>query len=100
VPQRPEPVSANAEADLRRVRCRRCGVRTELVGWARTGSLFTRDFEDRVAGLTRVTDKTTVNRLFEISWVTVGRIVATLLRQLGRKAASTDHLRFIDAQKG
>ncbi len=26
--------------------------------------------------------------------------VATLLRQLGRKAASTDYLRFIDAQKG
>jgi transposase len=46
------------EADVRRVRCRRCGVRTELVGWARTGSLFTRDFEDQVAGLTRVTDKT------------------------------------------
>ena len=26
--------------------------------------------------------------------------VATLLRQLGRKAAPTDYLRFIDAQKG
>jgi len=26
--------------------------------------------------------------------------VATLLRQLGRKAASTDYLRFIDAQRG
>ena len=26
--------------------------------------------------------------------------VATLLRQLGRKAASTDYLRFIDAQEG
>ena len=29
-----------------------------------------------------------------------GAPVATLLRQLGRKAASTDSLRFIDAQKG
>ena len=67
------------EADLRRVRCRRCGVRTEVVGWARTGSLFTRDFEDQVAGLTRVTDKTTVNRLFEISWVTVGRIATRVV---------------------
>ena len=26
------------EPDLRRVRCRRCGVRTEQVAWARTGS--------------------------------------------------------------
>jgi uncharacterized damage-inducible protein DinB len=26
--------------------------------------------------------------------------VATLLRQLGRKPASTDYLRFIDAQEG
>ena len=26
--------------------------------------------------------------------------VATMLRQLGRKAVSTDYLRFIDAQRG
>ena len=69
------------EANLRRVRCRRCGVRSEQVAWARTGSLFTRDFEDQVAGLTRVTDKTTVKRLFQISWVTVGRIAARVVRE-------------------
>jgi transposase len=69
------------ESDLRRVRCRRCGVRSEQVVWARTGSLFTRDFEDQVAGLTRVTDKTTVKRLFEISWITVGRIASRVVRE-------------------
>jgi len=31
--------------DLRRVDCRRCGVRTELVPWADPGSRYTRDFE-------------------------------------------------------
>ena len=69
------------EADLRRVRCRRCGVRSEEVSWARTGSLFTRDFEDQVAGLTRVTDKTNVKKLFQISWVTVGRIAARVVSE-------------------
>jgi transposase len=69
------------EATVRRVRCRRCGVRSEQVAWARTGSLFTRDFEDQVAGLTRATDKTTVKRLFGISWVTVGRIAGRVVRE-------------------
>jgi transposase len=36
-------------ATLRRVRCRRCGVRSEEIAWARTGSLFTRAFEDQQA---------------------------------------------------
>ena len=69
------------EGTVRRVRCRRCGVRTEEIAWARTGSLFTRDFEDQVAGLTRATDKTTVKRLFGISWVTVGRIAGRVVRE-------------------
>src|SRR6266581_1112063 len=67
------------EATLRRVRCRQCGVRSEEIAWARTGSLFTRAFEDQVAGLTRATDKTTVKRLFRISWVTVGRIAGRVV---------------------
>ncbi len=67
------------EGTLRRVRCKSCGVRSELVAWARTGSLFTRDFEDQVAGLTRATDKTTVSQLFEIAWVTVGRIAGRVV---------------------
>lgn len=59
----------------RRVRCRRCGVRTEQVPWARAGSRFTEDFEELVAYLAQVTDQTRVTELMGISWTTVGAIV-------------------------
>ncbi len=36
------------ECELRRLRCRDCGVRLEAVPWARAGSPYTRDFEDVV----------------------------------------------------
>lgn len=66
---------------VRRVRCRQCGVQTEQVPWARTGAIFTRDFEDEVAGTLRRTDKTTVGRLFRISWETVGRIASRVVME-------------------
>jgi transposase len=66
----------------RRVECPACGVRTEQVPWAEAGSRFTRDFEEMVAYLTRVTDKTQVTRLMGISWRTVGEVVE---RVVGRK---------------
>lgn len=59
----------------RRVRCRRCGVRTEQVPWAPQGSRFTWDFEELTAYLAQVTDKTRVTELMGISWTTVGAIV-------------------------
>ena len=59
----------------RRVACPACGIRTEQVPWAEAGSRFTRDFEEMVAYLTRVTDKTQVTRLMAIAWRTVGAIV-------------------------
>jgi transposase len=60
----------------RRVDCRRCqGVRVEQVPWAEHGSGFTRDFEELVAYLAQITDKTQVTKLMGISWETVGRIV-------------------------
>ena len=59
----------------RRVECAACGVKTEQVPWAESGSRFTRDFEEMVAYLTRVTDKTQVTRLLGISWRTVGEVV-------------------------
>lgn len=59
----------------RRVACLACGIRTEQVPWAEAGSRFTRDFEEMVAYLTRVTDKTQVTRLMAIAWRTVGDIV-------------------------
>jgi transposase len=59
----------------RRVDCPRCGVRVEEVPWAAAGSRFTYDFEEMVAYLAQVTDKTKVTELMGISWVTVGSIV-------------------------
>ena len=39
------------ECELRRLRCRDCGVRLEPVPWARPGARHTRDFEEAVAWL-------------------------------------------------
>ena len=61
-------------ATLRRLRCPTHGVVVEGVPFARTGSRFTRDFEDLVAYLATKTDKTTITRLQRIDWDTVGRI--------------------------
>ena len=65
--------------DLRRIRCRRCGVRVEWVPWAAPKSWFTYDFEDQVAYLAQRADQTTVSELMRISWVTVGQIVARVV---------------------
>jgi transposase len=69
--------------DLRRVDCRRCGVRSELVPWAEPGSRFTRDFEDQVAYLAQVTDQTTVSTTMRIAWKTVGQIIERVIARLG-----------------
>jgi transposase len=50
-------------------------VRTEQVPWAPLGSRFTGEFEELVAYLAQVTDKTRVTELMGISWTTVGAIV-------------------------
>lgn len=63
------------ECELRRLRCRDCGVRLEAVPWARAGSAYTRDFEDLVAFLAQQMAKTPIARLLHIAWDTVGRIV-------------------------
>jgi transposase len=68
--------------DQRRVDCPRCGVRAELVPWAEPGSVFTRDFEDQVAYLAQIADRTTVSTLMRIAWVTVGSIVARVVARL------------------
>jgi transposase len=68
---------------LRRVECRRCGVRSELVPWAEPDSGFTRAFEQQVAYLAQRTDKTTVCSVMDIAWETVGRIVQRVVARLG-----------------
>jgi transposase len=66
----------------RRVACRRCGVRAELVPWADPNTVFTRDFEDQVAYLAQISDRTTVSTMMRISWATVGSIVERVVARL------------------
>lgn len=63
----------------RRVTC--CGVVTEQVPWARPGSRFTEDFEELVAYLAQITDKTQVTKLMRVSWHTVGSIVDRVITE-------------------
>jgi transposase len=80
--------------DIRRVDCRRCGVRTELVPWAEPESDFTREFEQQAAYLAQRTDKTTVSSLMRVAWTTVGSIVARVVERLA-PADRLDDLRII-----
>ncbi len=63
------------ECELRRVRCRDCGVRVEAVPFARAGARHTRDFEDVVAFLAQQMAKTPLAKLMRVAWSTVGAIV-------------------------
>ena len=65
----------------RRVECPNCGVRVELVPWARPGSRFTRPFEEMTAYLAQSTNKTEVARMMGISWRTVGNIVERVVAE-------------------
>jgi transposase len=58
----------------RRVNCPQCGVRTEAVPWAEVGNRFTTIFEELVAYLDQVTDRTHVSRFAGIAWASVGSI--------------------------
>jgi transposase len=62
--------------------------------WSRTGSVFTRQFEDEVAWFLQHTDQTATATYFGLSWVTVGRIAR---RVVGEKLDGSllDGLRFI-----
>lgn len=63
----------------RRVECPACGVRVELVPWARADSRFTRPFEEMAAYLARITNKTEVSKMMGISWRTVGNIIERIV---------------------
>jgi len=67
------------ECELRRLRCRDCGVHLEAVPWARPDAHHTRDFEDVVAWLAQQMAKTPIAGLLQIAWDTVGRIVERVL---------------------
>jgi transposase len=60
---------------LRRIDCPIHEARTEGVPFARSGSHFTRDFENLVGWLATTMDKTALCRLVRIDWDTTGRII-------------------------
>lgn len=64
----------------RRTDCPTCGVHVELVPWARHDSRFTRPFEEKVAYLAQITNKTEVSRIMGVSWRTVGNIVTRVVK--------------------
>jgi transposase len=70
------------EASVPRVRFKEHGVHTARVSWARTGSWFTRDFEEQVAWLCIHTTKKAVCELMHVDWRTVGKIVERVTADL------------------
>ena len=67
---------------LRRVACRTCGVVAEAVPWADvTTARFTTRFEEAVGFLVQRCDKTSVQEMFNIAWVTVGQIVERVVHR-------------------
>ena len=69
------------ECELRRLRCRDCGVHLEPVPWARPDAHHTRDFEDVVAWLAQQMAKKPIAGLMRIAWDTVGRIVQRVVAE-------------------
>lgn len=80
--------------EVRRVRCPRCGVTTEMVPWAAPDSGFTRDFETTLAFLAQRMDKTTVCKMMRVAWETVGRVAARVVERM-RVGDPLDGLRHI-----
>ncbi len=68
--------------DVRRVHCRRCGLQTELMPWARDPrARSTEDFDLEVAYLTQRMSKSDVQRYMRVSWRTVGRCVERVMNR-------------------
>ncbi len=67
--------------EVRRLDCERCGVVSEELPFARTGSRFTRAFEDTCVWLVRDAPKTVVSRLMRIDWATVGRMIERVVAE-------------------
>lgn len=68
-------IAVSLRYTMRRVSCRRCGVRVEDVPWAAPGSGQTLAFEQQVAYLAQRADRTTVTSIMRVAWRTVGAII-------------------------
>jgi transposase len=70
------------EAEVRRVRCPRCGVTTELVPWAAHAVNLTRPFEQTLAFLAQRMDKTSVATVMRVAWETVGHAAGRVAERM------------------
>lgn len=61
------------EAPVVRVKCKKHGVVTAAVPWARHGTWFCRNFEDTLAWLTVQASHSVVSEFMRVDWHTVGR---------------------------
>ncbi|MEH3078827.1 MAG: ISL3 family transposase [Quadrisphaera sp.] len=81
--------AAVIEAAAARVSCRVHGVVVAALPWARHGAGHTRDFDDAVAWMVVVMNKSSVADFFGIAWRTVGSIITRVEADF---CASTDRL--------
>ena len=65
-----------------RVCCRKYGVVTAAVPWARHGSRFTKGFEETAAWLSTHASRSTVSEFMRIEWHTVGGICTRVYQEL------------------
>lgn len=70
------------EADEPRVRCRKHGVVTASVPWARHNSRFTKSFEETCAWLSVHASRSTVSEYLRVEWHTVGGICHRVYQEL------------------
>lgn len=64
------------ESPVIRINCKKHGVLTSSVPWARHNSSFTRDFENNVVWMCKYLPKTAVSKMQRISWNTIGPIIS------------------------
>ena len=63
--------------EVRRVSCPACGVKPEVVAWARPAARVTRAFEDTCVWLARSAPKSVVAQLQRVDWHSVGMMTST-----------------------
>ena len=70
------------EAESPRVCCRKHGVVTAAVPWARHSSRFTKSFEETAVWLSTHASRSTVSEYMRVEWHTVGGICARVYQEL------------------
>lgn len=67
--------------EVRRVSCPTCGVRPEVVPWARPGARVTRAFEDTCVWLARSAPKSVVAEIQRVDWHSVGVMIERVVTE-------------------